>query len=268
MYNSVEEILDKVKVFNDSNFTFDEESHTYRYKGKKFISVTTIIKNFIQPFNTDFWSRKKAIDRIDENQDDRSEENIKKVQLEIQKEWDDKRDRSNILGTDVHKYIEEKFDPNLEISGYSDEEVLSRIDKFEKNIVPKLKGFVPVAQEVRVFSPTMKLAGTIDALFLKDGKLYILDWKTNGNLKTDNDKMFSKLLAPFGQFWDNELNKYSIQLSLYRLILAEYGIDVSHTAIVYVPPSEKEPKIYKPKDFIPQLEMYFGVDFYSSLAKK
>ena len=266
------EILEKIRIFNDSNFTFNEKYHTYKYKGEKYRSVTNIIKDFCQPFDSDYWSKKKAVDRINESDDlVLTDENIDKVQAEILKEWDYKRDRSCDLGHIVHLYLEQKFSDDLEIEVVNDQEALNRIRKFEERVIPRLKNFKSIAQELRIFSHTLKISGTIDGLFLRfiDGKvkLYILDYKTNGNLKTDKDRNFSKLKPPFTDQWENEHNKYSIQLSLYKLMLAEYGIKVDECALIYIPPSESDPKILKCKDYIPQLEMYFGVNFYSKLEK-
>ena len=266
------EILEKIKVFNDPDFTFNEEHHTYRYKGNKYKSVTTIIKDFCQEFDADYWSRKKAIDRIEEDGGDMSNKNIDLVTEQILKEWDDKRDRSCDLGTMVHLYLEQKFSTELDIEVVEDTEALLRIEKFETLITPRMKDFVSISQELRIFSHSLKISGTIDGLFLRfmeDGsvKLYIIDYKTNGNLKTDKDKNYSKLKAPFGKYWENELNKYSIQLSLYKLILAEYGIKVDDCVLIYLPPSDRKPEVMRCKDLTPELEMYFGVDFFSKLEK-
>ena len=269
--NREEDIIEKIKVFDDSLFEFNEKYHYYKYNGVKYRSVTNVIKEFSSVFDGEYWSRKKAVDRIHETNDIETEENVLKVKAEIQKEWDDKRDRSCEMGTLVHLYLEEKFSPDLTITPCDDEEVLFRIEKFETLIEPRLKDFKSVAQELRMFSHTLKISGTIDGLFFrytKNGvKLYILDYKTNADLKTDSDRNYNKLNPPFNNFWENELNKYSIQLNLYSLILAEYGIKVDECVLIYLPPSEKEPKIMRCKNFIPQLEMYFGVDFYSKLEK-
>ena len=56
-------ILSKLECFNDSDFIFDPKYHKYTYHGEQFISVTKYIQNFHKPFETDFWSKKKAEQR-------------------------------------------------------------------------------------------------------------------------------------------------------------------------------------------------------------
>ena len=85
------EILKEPEIFNDPDFTFNEQYHTYRYKGTKYRSVTNVIKDFTKPFDSEYWSRKKAIDRINETSDDLSNDNINKITSEIVAEWDAKR---------------------------------------------------------------------------------------------------------------------------------------------------------------------------------
>jgi ATP-dependent exoDNAse (exonuclease V) beta subunit len=252
-----------IQIFNTNDFKFEPKYHKYTYKGEKFESVTTFINKFKVPFDTNM-SRKKAIDYLYEHDIEVTENNILERRDIIQKSWDDKRDRANLLGTLVHQYIEEYFDPNLDTSYFDDEEVIERIEKFREQIIPRISQFECIAQELRIFSKKLKLAGTIDALFIKNGKLYIFDWKTNSKFKTDNDRYFNMLLDVFNLEKDNELNKYSIQLSLYQLILAEYNIKVSDLAIIYIP-KEGDCKIYKCKNYVYLLEKYFGVSFYSDL---
>jgi ATP-dependent exoDNAse (exonuclease V) beta subunit len=263
----MQEILDKIKIFNDPNFIFNENSHTYTYGNEKLTSVTTFIKNFSEPFDTEYWSKRKAKDRLAEKRkisrehisdnDPELETTIK----EILSEWDYKRDIACDMGTDVHKYIEEKFTIGSTITrdNFTDLETLRRIDKFESLYESKLHNLIPVAQELRIFSRKLKLAGTIDALFIRNGKLMILDWKTNKKMSTDSDKCWNKLRPPFQDEWENELNKYSIQLNLYKLILSEYDIHVDSCALVYIPPSVNDPKIFKIKDYEKQLRVYFGL---------
>jgi ATP-dependent exoDNAse (exonuclease V) beta subunit len=246
----MENIYEKLKIFDDPLFTFNEDEHVYRYGNKKLPSVTTYLKKFYKEFDAEHWSKVIA-----------QRENVD-VSVILQR-WDEKRDTACDMGTEVHKYIEERFTPNSLITraDFTNEETLLRIDKFEKLYDTRLHKLTPIAQEIRVFSTTMGIAGTIDALFMIDGKLLILDWKTNGKFRTDRDKNYSKLNAPFHQLWDNEHNKYSIQLNLYKLILAEHGIPVSDCVIVYIPPSDNEPKVIKTKDVYGLLKAYFGVDY-------
>jgi hypothetical protein len=268
-----EQILEKLKVFINDKFKFQEDSHSYFYGKKKFTSVTTFLKNFKKEFDTELQSEKKAIKILKSEGKELSEVNIKIYQNRLKKEWSTKTTIACDLGGITHKTIEDLLNGNP-IEPITNDEASKRFIKFKKLFDAKIKPIIiPLGQEIKVYSEELELAGTIDCLVLrlgKDGKwrLEIWDWKTNGKFTTDLDRCYNKLLPPFADEWENKLNEYSIQLNLYKLILASKGIFVDgECVIVYIPPNEDEPKILKCKDYIPKLEMYFGVNFYSKLKK-
>lgn len=244
------EIEKKLEFFKDIKFTFDEASHTYRYNGVKFDSVTTYLKNFKIPFDRDFWSRKKAEERgVDVS-----------VVLE---EWQNKANAATGLGTQVHKYIEDFWsgkEPQLPQDGTP---LRERIDKFLEIYEKKLKVLIPLKSELKIFSKKWRLAGTIDQPFLfwdeKLGKMFLLvgDWKTNGDFKHDDHPKgrYKKLLRPFPHLWENHHNEYSIQISMYRLILEEAGIETESGFLCHIGP-EDDPKIYPAKDLREPLRAY------------
>jgi ATP-dependent exoDNAse (exonuclease V) beta subunit len=242
--DEIEEILNKLKYFNDDNFKFDPEPHIYTYKNDEYISCTTFLKQFTEEFDSKYWSQKKA-----------SERGIKVE--EIIAEWDQTRDRACELGTTVHDWIEHFYMINkTELT--ADNEANSRIEKFNKIYESRLSKLTPIASEVRMFSKKWKLAGTFDQLYYYDGDIIIGDWKTNKKLTTDKDYAFNKLKYPFQSLKNNDINKYSIQISIYRLMLEEVGINVSYGFICHIPPGEKEATIYKLKDFRSILKKYLN----------
>jgi ATP-dependent exoDNAse (exonuclease V) beta subunit len=100
-----------------------------------------------------------------------------------------------------------------------------------------------------------KVAGRIDALIQLeyDGRLItsLLDWKT-GTIKLDNK--YEKMKSPFNGLEDCSLNHYSIQLSLYRLIIERnLNIKLSHSILINLPESGPA-KIIQSRDFRPTLE--------------
>ena len=53
---------------NDSRISFDEAKHNYFIDGKKVkFSVTEIIDKFFAEFDSDYWAKRKAIEKL--NQD-------------------------------------------------------------------------------------------------------------------------------------------------------------------------------------------------------
>lgn len=254
MINTLEsfkiDIDEKLKVFFDTKFVFHPDAHIYEYDGRKFESVTTFIKNFKVPFDREYWSRKKAIERgVDPS-----------VILE---EWNKKSSKSLILGREVHKFIEDFWmGQNPEIP--QDENTKERVGKFLDFYEKKLKYFLPLKSELKVFSKKWRISGTIDQPFLFwDEKqnlplLVIGDWKTNGEFKDDEHPKgrYKKLLRPFSHLWENNHNEYSIQVSLYRLILEEEANIVTGGGFLCHIGPDGPAKFYPAKDLRDPLRAY------------
>lgn len=80
-----------------------------------------------------------------------------------------------------------------------------------------------VAAEQIVFSTLVDVAGQIDlAARDGDGVLWLLDWKTNREIRRDS-RYGVKGVGPVGHLDDCEFNRYALQLSMYEWILREEG---------------------------------------------
>jgi len=245
-----ERIENALSVFQDPNFVFESESHTYTYGGIKYDSVTTFLKEFKEPFDKEYWAARKAAERGVSPE-------------EIKKEWADKGKTATDLGTDIHSWIEEFWKgknpdpPDLP-------ESRERCERFLEVYESKLKKFIPLKPELKVFSRKWRLAGTIDQpLLFWDSKaskvLFVLgDWKTNKEFRDDDHSKgrFKKMLRPFSYLYENHHNEYSIQISLYRLILEdEIGIETHDGFLCHIGP-EGPAKIYRAKDLREPLRVY------------
>ncbi len=240
-----EEILKKLECFQDPDFIFNPKLHRYTYKGEVMTSVTTLVGKFHKPFDTESVAKKTS--------------QKTGVDAEILKEqWAETNRYANEIGTATHEWIEDYYNGNWRQLP-TNPDIIHRINKFNKIYCKYLHKLTPVKFETRIFSPEWKVAGTIDALFLKDGKLYILDYKTNKDFKDDSHKhgRWENLLEPFDSFYKNHHNEYSIQLCLYALILKQWGIDVAGAYLVYIGPDEEEAKLIQCKNMMPYLEKYF-----------
>lgn len=241
----------KLSYFQDPNFRFNESSHTYTYLDPTtqkpvqiFTSVTGFISQFKEKFDSEFWAKKKAL-------------SSGKTKDAILNEWKETSEVAMDLGTAVHKWIED-FYAGLEPELPSHPEVLSRVLKFKELYRERLHKLTIISQEFRVFSRKWGLAGTLDALFCLNQDNYVGDWKTNKKFTTDDSPngRYKRLLYPFEDLWDNSLNGYSIQLSLYRLILQEEaGFRTTGAFLCWIGPDEK-PKLYKAVDLRDRLYEY------------
>ncbi len=240
----MDEILKKLEIFNDPNFRFDPIKHKYTLDGEHFISVTQFISRFHKPFETDKWSKIKA-------------EQAGISQEEMLLEWKKLNDRANEIGTATHNWIENYYN-RIYQELPSDIDVIDRINKFNIAYSKWLHKLQPLKFEQRIFSKKLKIAGMMDSLFMYNDNVFILDWKTNKAFTHDEHEkgQYENLLNPFDGYFKNHLNEYSIQVSLYKLILKEIGIDVKASYLLHIGP-EEEAKMHKAHDFTTLLENYF-----------
>ncbi len=243
----VSNFIEQLGCFNDPNFKFDPDYHKYTYGGKYYISVTQFIQRFHKKFDEEFWSKKKAEERgID--------------QEEILKEWKDKNDYANLVGSETHQWIEDYFN-GIYKKLPSNLDIVNRINKFNISYAKDIHKLTPIKCEIRIFSKKYPIAGTMDSLFLYKDKLIIFDYKTNGKFTHDDhiDGKWESLLDPFQDYFKNHLNEYSIQVSLYSLILEEWGFDVKACYLLHIGPGDEEAKIYKAHDFKEKLKNYLDI---------
>lgn len=239
-------ILKNLECFNDPDFKFDPKYHKYTYNGFPMESVTKFINKFHLPFQQDHWSKVKA-------------EEAGVPQELILREWKQKNDYANEVGHDTHEWIEDYFNQKWrELPTNTD--VVHRINKFNKIYSKQLYKLEPLKFEIRIFSKKWKIAGTIDSLFLYRGKIYILDWKTNGKFTHDEhpEGKYENLLHPLESFYKNHLNEYSIQLSLYTLILEEWGFEIGGGYLVHIGPDDEDAKLYPVVDMRENLRTYLN----------
>lgn len=240
----INSILQKLDVYNDIDFKFDPIRHRYTLNDVELTSVTRFISRFHKDFDVDYWSNKKSDDSgIPQDL--------------ILKEWKKNNDRSNFIGTTLHNFIENYFNKipqDLPI----DIDIIDRINKFNILYAKNLHKLTPIKFEQRIFSKRLKIAGMIDSIFLYKDSILVLDWKSNKKFDTDDSDRgrFEKLLYPFDNFWKNHLNEYSIQISMYIMILKEIGIDVKQGYLVHIGP-DCEGNIHKCHNFVNILEKYF-----------
>ena len=239
-------ILKQLDCFNDPEFKFDPKYHKYTYDGFPMESVTRFINHFHMPFKQDYWSKQKA-----------DEAGV--PQEWILKEWKDKNDYANEIGSETHQWIEDYFNKKWQPLP-TNPDIIHRINKFNKVYAKQLYKLEPIKFEVRIFSKRWKIAGTIDSLFLFRGKIYILDWKTNGTFTHDEHPKgnYEKLLHPLEDYWKNHHNEYSIQLSLYSLLLEEWGFEIGGAYIVHIGPDEEEATILPVVDMRGKLKLFLN----------
>jgi ATP-dependent exoDNAse (exonuclease V) beta subunit len=244
-------ILKNLECFKDPNFKFDPKYHKYTYNGFPMESVTRFIHHFHMPFNQEYWSKAKA-----------DEAGV--PQEWILKDWKAKNDYANEIGSATHQWIENYFNKKWQPLP-ENPDIIHRINKFNKIYSSHLFKLEPIAFEVKIFSKKWKLAGTIDSLFLYRGKIFIIDYKTNGDFTHDSHPKgkYERLLQPLGEYWKNHHNEYSIQISLYAAILQEWGFEIAGGYLLHIGPGDEDAKLYPCINMVPVLEKYLNEIFVS-----
>ena len=104
----------KNKHANDTRITFDSQKHEYFVDGISIkYSVTGLIEKFFPKFDAEYWSNKKARERIQMEDGKLTQENISEVKKEILLEWENNRKDAAEKGTILHEKIE-NFYNNVE----------------------------------------------------------------------------------------------------------------------------------------------------------
>lgn len=235
----------QIDVFASVKFT--SIGHTYSINGCVANSVTELLKQYVKPFESEYWAKRKA-----------AELNLDVE--EILKRWEFNAKLAKVKGSVVHSFIESILSPgeftypeNLILNefGYDPvqdvfNQITKQVEKFTSDIQGKM---FPIASELVIGDLDYLVCGTIDQLFYnkKSDKLEIWDWKTNKEIKTVS--RYSHLY-PLNHIPDTELDHYSLQLSLYKLILEKNtGLKLGNSYLTWFNENTETYQIFRTKDY-------------------
>ncbi len=202
---------------------FDADAHRYYTPivddfNRDYMSVTTFVKRFFEPFNADAQAIKTA-------------EKTGKTQEAVKAEWEASRDYACGVGTRVHEVAEDVVN-GKPIRHKPKDEHERLLMKQAWLAATKVKADMRIHEaEAIVFDVGTKIAGTADLLaYDKAGSLWILDWKTNVSL--DEKSRFGKTGSiPIKHIPDCNVMHYSLQLSTYEYLIRKGGYVSGRTAI-------------------------------------
>ena len=238
------DVIEHLDYFYD--YRFYEADHSYYYKGEKVNkSVTGLVSQFVEPFDEEKWLPIKAKERgIGEH--------------ELKAEWQRKADISATTGTLFHKYMEENLAGKTycpAMNRINSDILIEVIERYER-LVPLANEFIksarnnliPFKSEFTVGFGTA-VAGQVDEIFFnKDTKKFdIYDWKTNKIINCWN-KWHKRMLGPFKDLDECELNSYSLQLSIYKWLLEKQGFKIDKLNLVWFNENNKSFMVMPCKD--------------------
>ena len=229
---------------------FKEEDHSYRnrYNGNKYISVTTFIKDFYEPYDESYWLRYKACEAMMGGQ--KKDSNGKYLKLKgfytlVMKSGLDIIEKTYLENKRYHEIIEEirlqwktnnkeSTDKGTEYHLNKEKELIDSGVWNGLKVHPKPKGYDNISREMNedgvypellLFNNKYMIAGQSDRVIKEGNYVDILDYKTNKKLEFESYK-HKKMFEPFEKFDDCSFNHYSIQLSLYGFMLEDFGYTV------------------------------------------
>ncbi len=235
--------------YNDSEHIYWNANDNSRYT-----SVTTLIHQFTQPFDKEFWSAYKALEKLIPKESwgvekksllatkrfdtaildlyDISSKDFNKVQEEILEEWDKTNKESCERGTKIHSELENQYykkpkDISLKKFGlggkFECKQGYTDLD-LENGVYPEYLIYYQSEDEV------LKIAGQIDLLIKNGNDIYVVDYKTNKKIdqKSGFDTTTKKnatMLYPLNNLMDCNYMHYTMQLSTYAYMLQQLNPD-------------------------------------------
>lgn len=214
----------------DQNITFKENGHIYNVKGMThFTSVTTWVKRKFEKFDAD-----KIIDTMMKSKHWETNKYYGMTKPEIKEAWNKNRDSAASSGTNMHKMFEDYY--NHEPMRYYNSDSIEYI--YFSDFIKDHIHLKPYRSEWMIYDETMKIAGSIDMVFINDdGTLSIYDWKRCKSIdKTSPYNKFSIDLK-YNSIPDTNYWHYALQLNMYKTILEKnYGFIVSELFLVGIHP--------------------------------
>lgn len=217
-------MLDQFEIFKElnkfNNIVFNESDHTYLLNGKKCTSVTQAISSFKKPFNTEIIASKYANKHGLETQD-------------VIDEWSNIRIESTSRGSELHKYAEMRFLSKAYIPDEKAFPLCNMFDKFYSDVKDRL---IPVKIEFVIGDEEFLVGGMLDKLFYNTTAkaLQIWDYKTNKEI-LKHSKYKNKMLGDLSHLQECEFNTYSLQLSIYKLIIERNtNLKLGNSYIVWI----------------------------------
>lgn len=240
-----------LREFEDLEFY--EDGHIYLLHGQSLCSVSGIGHRFIrEPFDEVAQSIRYA------------EKNGMTPEYWLQ-QWKQNAFRATTLGTKTHEFGEslaylkaghpELIRPSIQNQYMAEYGYLAPIHPKEEAVCRFLNDLPSsmhlVLNETKVYSGKNPIqarnlkeliCGTFDMLYYYDGDgnpskagFVVLDYKTNASLYSEyNQRVHRTLLPPFDRMIEQDLSLYTIQLSLYALMLEDIGLPVIARRIVWL----------------------------------
>lgn len=258
--------MQEVITKQNGNIAFVEETHKYfdvTNPDAVFTSVTTMIHEYTQPFDKDFWSAYKALEKLlpkdvwnvekksllNSKKFDKvlldlhsiAENDFNREQQNILDEWDNENRKSCERGTKIHADLENSFYSKKDDISLSKFEIGGKFEcRKDYSELDIENGVYPEYLISRVSEDgKLRIAGQIDLLVKKGNKIIIADWKTNKKIETKSffnskTKTSVKMKFPLNNLDDVNYWHYTLQLSTYAWMIQKLNPEFEIEDLVLV----------------------------------
>lgn len=258
--------MQEVITKQNGNIAFIEETHKYfdvTNPDAVFTSVTTMIHSYTQPFDKEFWSAYKALEKLLPKDQwtvekksllnsmkfdkvllelhDIDENDFNREQQTILDEWDNENRKSCDRGTKIHADLENSFYVKKKDINLSKFEIGGKFEcKKDYSDLDIENGVYPEYLISRVSEDgKLRIAGQIDLLVKKGNKITIADWKTNKKIDTKSffnqkNKTSVKMKFPLNKLDDCNYWHYTLQLSTYAWMIQKLNPEFEIEDLVLV----------------------------------
>lgn len=212
-------------LFPSQKIRFDEKEHKYFTKsGKELISASTLVHKFTPKFDEDGSISKRCAEKRGISQE------------QIKKEWEDLGKKAAENGTKFHAEAEH-WAKKREVRDTEFSDVVGQLNAFP------FKG--SLHSEQRIGLPNWGIAGTIDLIDkFNSNECDLYDYKLVKELKKKSFFMYGKgysmLLPPVSHLMNCNFVTYSLQLSIYAIMLEELGLWVRKKFLLHVNPENRK----------------------------
>jgi hypothetical protein len=246
--------------------TFADEGHKYTHlDGREFISVTTLISRYKNPFDSQYWSLYKAIkdvlvpknlwsiykasaggweDVVDYwSKEPIFEKSIRTRQNWYLEQWKEKSETALKNGTEVHnaREAEIKSQSSIKVNG-----VDYAVSKSYQSAIIEFPDFeaCKVFTEPLLYNEAYGIAGKADKVIQSKKDIVIKDYKTNEEISFTAFRD-AVMKSPLDVLSDCDFSHFTLQLSTYGWMLEQHGYNVKGLFVVHTRTNRELPVPYK-----------------------
>jgi hypothetical protein len=158
-------------MVEQKGYAFNEKRHIHTYDGKNLHGTTSVLRCWGDPGSLINWAANQAVDAIERGE---APEEARKAHLKI-------RDKAGDKGKEVHGELEKALDFWIDAGTVqlTEDPIVNAVLEWMRS-----EGYTPIRTEVAVYNLDLWYGGIFDAVVEKEGKRYILDFKTSGSVQT------------------------------------------------------------------------------------